>query len=41
MHAPELRHDGVDPRETGVGVGPLGQRLVVSVPGNLKLRVLA
>ena len=32
----QLGHDGVDPREAGTPVRPLGQRLRVLVPRNLK-----
>lgn len=32
---PQLCHDGVDPREAGPTLCPLGQRLWVAVPGDL------
>lgn len=31
---PQLGHDGVDPGEARLGLGPLGQRLCVAVPGD-------
>ena len=31
---PQLGHDGVDPGEARPGLGPLGQRLGVPVPGD-------
>lgn len=32
---PQLGHDGVNPREACLGLGPLGQGLGVAVPGDL------
>lgn len=32
---PQLGHDGVNPREACLALGPLGQRLGVAIPGDL------
>lgn len=32
---PQLRHDGIDPGEARLALGPLGQGLGVAVPGDL------
>ena len=33
---PQLGHDGVNPGEPGLSIGPLGQGLTVAIPGNLQ-----